>query len=97
MDNYHLNKAGLIVVAVVDAKNRVVNSQIQVMDEVVDDPDVHHVFDEMRSALLRSLEEGSVEWKNGREIALQAGAKPRKKCGCCGEKTNEHTPSQHVR
>ena len=35
--------------------------------------------------------------KNGREIALQARAKPRKKCGCYGEKTNKHTTRQQIR
>lgn len=28
-----------------DTENRVMDSKIQVMDEVVDDPDAHHVFD----------------------------------------------------
>ena len=48
MYDYQLNEADLVVVAVVDAENRMVNSEIQVMDEVVDNSDAHHVFDEMR-------------------------------------------------
>ena len=38
----------LLFVQVIHVENRVVDSEIQVMDEVVDDPDAHHVFDEMR-------------------------------------------------
>ena len=48
MNGYQLNQANLVVVAVVNDEIRLVNSEIQVMDEVVDDPDAHHVFDEMR-------------------------------------------------
>ena len=47
MDDYILNESDLVVVALVYVENRMVNSEIQVMDEVVDDRDAHHVFDEM--------------------------------------------------
>ncbi|PWA60302.1 hypothetical protein CTI12_AA382750 [Artemisia annua] len=39
-----LNVADLVVISVVDAKNRKVNSEIQVMDDVVDDPEAHHEY-----------------------------------------------------
>ena len=48
MDDYQLNEGDLVVVAVVNAEIRMVNSENQVVDEVVDDPEAHHVFDEMR-------------------------------------------------
>ena len=43
-----LNEADLVVISVMDAKSRMVNSEIQVMDEFVEDTEAHHEFDEMR-------------------------------------------------